>query len=241
MKKKIEADIVSEEEVDEKTKDDVSEDVSSKIKEYVENGKARKTEKSKEKIIEKKEEKVYFTKRVFAYLIDILLVSFIASILATPFLDAKRVENLSNQATKIVDQLQKNEISTEEYVIQYGNISYSIAREQGIVSIFVILLTILYFVVYQILMKIRVESETDELTINQMIFRSFMINSLLLYIIDFIIMLTVAKRSYIFVVMGVSFIQYIVLFICAIMMLFRKDGKGLHDLVCRTRVVNVAE
>ena len=51
MKKKIEADIVSEEEVDEKTKDDVSEDVSSKIKEYVENGKARKTEKSKEKII----------------------------------------------------------------------------------------------------------------------------------------------------------------------------------------------
>ena len=113
MKKKIEADIVSEEEVDEKTKDDVSEDVSSKIKEYVENGKARKTEKSKEKIIEKKEEKVYFTKRVFAYLIDILLVSFIASILATPFLDAKRVENLSNQATKIVDQLQKNEISTE--------------------------------------------------------------------------------------------------------------------------------
>ena len=91
------------------------------------------------------------------------------------------------------------------------------------------------------LMKIRVESETDELTINQMIFRSFMINSLLLYIIDFIIMLTVAKRSYIFVVMGVSFIQYIVLFICAIMMLFRKDGKGLHDLVCRTRVVNVAE
>lgn len=251
MKKKIEADIVSEEEVDEKTKDDVSEDVSSKIKEYVENGKARKTEKSKEKIIEKKEEKVYFTKRVFAYLIDILLVSFIASILATPFLDAKRVENLSNQATKIVDQLQKNEISTEEYVIQYGNISYSIAREQGIVSIFVILLTILYFVVYQTyskgqtlgkkLMKISVESETDELTINQMIFRSFMINSLLLYIIDFIIMLTVAKRSYIFVVMGVSFIQYIVLFICAIMMMFRKDGKGLHDLVCRTRVVNVAE
>ena len=250
LKKKIDVDIVSEEEVDEKTKDDVSEDVSSKIKEYVENGKARKTEKSKEKITENKEN-TYFTKRVFAYLIDILLVSFIASILSTPFLDAKRVENLSNQATKIVDQFQKNEISTEEYVIQYGNISYSIAREQGIVSIFVILLTILYFVVYQIyskgqtlgkkLMKIRVESETDELTINQMIFRSFMINSLLLYIIDFIIMLTVAKRSYIFVVMGVSFIQYIVLFICAIMMLFRKDGKGLHDLVCRTRVVNVAE
>ena len=230
MKKKIDVDIVSEEEVDEKTKDDVSEDVSSKIKEYVENGKARKTEKSKEKITENKEN-TYFTKRVFAYLIDILLVSFIASILSTPFLDEKRVENLSNQATKIVDQFQKNEISTEEYVIQYGNISYSIAREQGIVSIFVILLTILYFVVYQIyskgqtlgkkLMKIRVESETDELTINQMIFRSFMINSLLLYIIDFIIMLTVAKRSYIFVVMGVSFIQYIVLFICAIMMLFR--------------------
>ena len=196
MKKKIDVDIVSEEEVAEKTKDDVSEDVSSKIKEYVENGKARKTEKSKEKITENKEN-TYFTKRVFAYLIDILLVSFIASILSTPFLDAKRVENLSNQATKIVDQFQKNEISTEEYVIQYGNISYSIAREQGIVSIFVILLTILYFVVYQIyskgqtlgkkLMKIRVESETDELTINQMIFRSFMINSLLLYIIDFII------------------------------------------------------
>ena len=37
MKKKIDVDIVSEEEVDGKTKDDVSEDVSSKIKEYVEN------------------------------------------------------------------------------------------------------------------------------------------------------------------------------------------------------------
>ena len=71
MKKKIDVDIVSEEEVAEKTKDDVSEDVSSKIKEYVENGKARKTEKHKEK---KTEEKVYFTKRIFAYLIDILLV-----------------------------------------------------------------------------------------------------------------------------------------------------------------------
>ena len=86
------------------------------------------------------------------------------------------------------------------------DLTYTIARKNGFVSLITIVINILYFVVFQLynkgqtigkeLMKIKVISDTDELTMNQMIFRSFIANSILLDIITFMFMLSNSRMTY---------------------------------------------
>ncbi len=218
-----------------------------KIKDYVEKGKARKTTKEKEK----SEEKALFIKRLIAFCIDMVIISFVASLLSMPFIDSKAITELQDKQFSSYEKYSKEEINYEEYLIEFSDVSYKLAREEGIVSIITILLVIVYFVVYQLknngqtfgkkLMKIRIVSDNGELSTNQMIFRTFITDYLLLYIISFIFMLFLSKSNYYSCVAIFSGLQFIVLVVSCFMIMFREDGRGVQDVLCKTRVINVNE
>ena len=105
----------------------------------------------------------------------------------------------------------------------------------------------MYFVVFQLynkgqtigkqIMKIRIKSDLDELTMNQMIFRSFIANSILLDIITFMFMLSNSRLVYFYGITTFGTIQYTITFVSIFMVLIRKDGRAIHDLLVKTRVV----
>ncbi len=218
-----------------------------KIKNYVENGKVRKTTKEKEE----REEKALFIKRLIAFCIDTVIISFIASLLSMPFIDSKAITELQDKQFSSYKKYTKNEINYEEYLIEFSDVSYKLAREEGVVSIITILLVIVYFVIYQLrnngqtfgkkLMKIRIISDNGELSTNQMIFRTFITDYLLLYIISFIFMLFLSKNNYYSCVAIFSGLQFLVLAVSCFMIMFREDGRGVQDILCKTRVINVSK
>ncbi len=194
-----------------------------------------------------KQKKAMFLQRFFAFIIDMLIVSFIVSLVTTPFVDTKKISKLEEKSIEVVQKFQNREVDTKIYLEEYANIYYKLARNSGIVSLITILFNVLYFIVYQIyakgqtlgkkMLKIKVVSNDGELFMNQMIFRAFIANFILFDIINFGIMLFSPKSIYLYLTVFVEIIQWIIVIVSIIMVMNREDGCAVHDRLAHTMVV----
>lgn len=213
---------------------------------------SKKEEKKEEKIqlISQGEqfEKALFVQRFLAFLIDIVLVSVVASFISYPFLDMDSIQKLNESSIEVMENYTNGKIDEKEYFNESSTISYELARKQGVNTLVIIFLNILYFVVYQIknngqtlgkqILKIRVvDSSHGDLSMNQMIFRALIINSILLDMISFGVLIFANQSSYFYGVSFLMFIQFCILSVSTFMIMFGKNRRGLHDLVAHTDVV----
>lgn len=210
-------------------------------------------QKSKKKVKKSKEEenkeaeKALFIQRLFAYLIDIFIISFVASLIALPFIDAEQYSKYSKDLKEMTQKYTTNEINSEDYLIQSETLTYNISRLNAPTTFITVVLGVLYFIVFQVynsgktigkkIVGIKVISEDGELTTNQMIFRSFISNSILLNIINIILLLTMNKTGYIYTFGGFELVQYIITIVSLFMVMFSKEGKAIHDRLVHTKVV----
>ena len=191
--------------------------------------------------------KALFFQRLVAFIIDMVLISFIAALISAPFTNADKLEKLEKKEIQILKDYTNEKIDSETYIINYTDVYYNISRTSGITSIAVIFLEVLYFVVYQLykggqtigkkIMKIRVISKDGELSMNQMIFRSFISNFILMNIISFILMLFTKKSIYFYTNTIIGSIQYIIVIISIFMVMSKKNGCAIHDKLVHTEVI----
>ena len=188
-------------------------------------------------------------RRLCAYAIDYLIVVILVSLISAPFIDAKKIDKLQNESTEVIEKYQKGEITPDEYLERYSSVYYSLSRSTGVMTFITIIIYIVYFVVFQLynkgqtlgkkVMKIKVVSTNGELSMNQMIFRSFIANSILLNILS-IMFLMMAPRHIYFACVGLfSFIQYAVVIISVFMIKFSKNGLTVHDRLLHTKVIKL--
>ncbi len=195
-----------------------------------------------------KDEKALFVQRFIAFLLDIFILSSIASLISYPFLDTKSIDKLNKNSTEVIEKYNSGKIDMDTYVAEVKGISYQLSKKQGIVSLMTLFLSVLYFIVYQYynngqtigkkLMKIKVVSSTDkEITINSFIFRSLIVNSILVDMISFAIVIFGNETAYFYGVAICGIINYTLLLICGFMVMWNKSGMGLHDKIAHTTVV----
>lgn len=197
----------------------------------------------------KKSTKALFIQRLIAFFIDVLIVSFITSLIAFPFANDKKATEINKQASEVSQQLLDNKVSFEEYTYKYIDLTYDLAKNNGIITIITLAVELLYFVVFQIynngstigkkFMKIRVESTNGDLTMNQMIFRSFLANSILVDLLSLIFLLFTNKNVYFYCVGLFSLIQYATVIVSIFMIMYSKDGRSVHDRLFHTKVVRM--
>lgn len=187
-----------------------------------------------------------FIQRLGAFLVDIIIIAFIASLISMPFINFDNVEKLKNEITNLSKSVINEDINYKTYINEYSSVYFQLEKQQAPYLISSIIIFILYFIVLQYysgqtlgkkLFKIKLESTRKHLTINQMVVRGLLINYILLYLIEFAYIIFGTDRSYFYVVGTFAIIQYTLMIVSSIMIMFRKDRLGLHDLVCRTKVV----
>ena len=193
------------------------------------------------------EEKALFLQRLLAFLIDLFIVTLLASFIATPFLNNKKVESLNDKSIKLVEKYNKKKINLNEYIAEYTNITYDLARESGPTTIIELLLGIVFYIIIPLyndgrtigkrIMKIKIKSCDGELTANQLIFRSFIANSMLVNIISLVLLIFTSRSIYFYVLGLFLIIQYIITIISIFMIMYTKKGLAIHDRLVNTKVV----
>ena len=211
--------------------------------------KSDKSDKKEIKNVGETSKEALFIQRFMAYCIDILIVSFVVSIVALPFYNEKEITKYEEKMDTLVEKVSTNEIAPDELMVESTNITYNQARVNGIISLITIIVEVLYFVIYQLynggqtlgkkMMKIKVVSKTGELTTNQMLFRALIINSILLELISFGFMLFSSKEVYFFGVGFFDAIQSIIIIVSVLMVMYSKSARGIHDLVTHTEVLKI--
>ena len=116
-------------------------------------------------------------------------------ILSYPFINQENSQKINKELNEVMEKASKNEISVQTYAAELKPLVYQNDRDNGVTTILILLVSILYFVVYQFktkqtigkkIFKIKLEANDGELTMNHMVFRGLIINSILFTLLTFI-------------------------------------------------------
>lgn len=193
-------------------------------------------------------------KRIIAYFIDILIVS----IVVTPFINIKAINpyiddynKYYEEYTKLIEDANNGDIDTnsDEYKDQVIDLNYKIAEYKVINSSISVVSLIVYFVIIQYflkgqtigkkILKLRVVSNKDkELNIGHYFVRSLILNNIIFSIILIVGVYLFGKNGYYNLSMVVSYLQLLVMSVIILMVVLRRDNRGLHDFLAGTKVIN---
>lgn len=208
----------------------------------------KETTKDVKVVCESNEQKPYFFPRLIAYIIDILLVSIVCSGIMFVFPQNDNYDKYMSEYEQIQADFIGEKISMDEYFNKSVDIVYDIDYSNVLSMIIEVVLIILYFVVFQFynkgqtfgkkLMKLRVVSVRDgELNLNQVAYRALIINSIFVNILILGSLLFLGRGYYYYASIVLQVLAGIIIFITLMMILFRKDGRGFHDVVAGTKVI----
>ncbi len=192
--------------------------------------------------------KAYFLQRFLAYLIDVILIVLVVSLIVAFFPQNDNLDKLNQEMKNLTEQYLNREVDAREYLVKSSDINYDIAYQQVFTTILNISAFILYFIVFQYynkgqtvgkkLLKIRTTRvDGKELQMNDLALRSLIIHSILVDMTLLAITLFANKEIYFYSSNILEVVQSILLIVALVMVIFRKDGRGLHDLIGNTIVV----
>lgn len=196
-------------------------------------------------------------KRVMAYLMDFLfitiLVSFIVNIkIINPYLDKYR--ETYDKYNKLIIDVNENKLDTEsdEYKTKMVDLTYDLNKYRVVSASISSILFLGYFGALQYIlngqtlgkkiMKIKVTSVSDKkLTILNFLTRSVILNNILFSIILIVGVYVFNKNNYYNLSLIITYIELLVMSLIVLMIVLRKDNRGLHELITNTKVVAVDE
>lgn len=190
--------------------------------------------------------KASFIKRILAFLIDSFILSIVFTVITINFNDNS--DNISNKLMETLEQYQNNEITMEEYTDSVVDSNYQLQKSSVPTNALQVVLYVGYFIVFgylnkgqtvgKKLCKIKVVNKDGNLpSVWNMIVRSLLIYGIftLLYSIVFVNILD--KYIFTYGYMLIDYITVMFVMIAFFMILYRKDGRGLHDVIARTYVI----
>ena len=191
-----------------------------------------------------------FYKRVIAYVVDLLIVTILASLISLIFTDSKQYEIDSKKMIDIANQYKQGEITKEEYLAQYDEINYAISQDSVTITIITCVVALVYYVLMcyychgitlgKYMVKIKVSSSNDrKLTIFNYLLRSLIANMILLNVINVILIKVLDKQSFISTYGYINYFFTILILVSIIVMVYLNDGRGLHDLISNTEVIYI--
>ncbi len=196
-----------------------------------------------------KQKKPFFVLRCLAYIIDGFLVLFLSALLSAPFVNSDQMLELAEESRSIVQKYSQNEMTEQEYLVEASNLEYKMARSMELISIFIILVSVVYYVVLPIFLNgqtlgkkifgMKIISTYGDLNANQLIFRTFLADFLLLNIISVLFLMFASRNIYLNCIELFTLAQYTITFASIIMVIVNKEGLAIHDGLVHTKVVKV--
>lgn len=185
-----------------------------------------------------------FLQRLFAYIIDILIIVILLNLVTRNINFDKRNE-ISIEMSNYLTEYDQTDI---ESVNKLLDLQYQYNKESILVDTVSVIITIGYFIIFQFfnkgqtigkkLLKIKVIGKNNKkVNLWQFVLRSIIIYQILINSINLILLITVSKELYLNLYSILSAVQSIFIVITVLFILYRKDKRGLHDIMSGTSVV----
>lgn len=193
--------------------------------------------------------KAYFLQRVTSYIIDLVIISLVSYVVLLFVPTSKAYEDALDRADDATNSYIEGKISEKEYLSEYGEANYIMAKEGAVFTVISLLITTAYFGTYSYykngqtvgkkLMKIKVETMDGKTPSHPtLILRTLIIYGVITNVISLILLLFIKANMYIGTIGAIEAVQSLFVIVTIFMIIFRKDGRGLHDLICKTRVIS---
>ena len=189
-------------------------------------------------------------KRICAYLIDMFILFVFIGIGAMLTNVTENEKALRLELSEMNEKAVMRETSITSYLFHLSEISQDIDREHVAVGFINLVFVFIYFVFIpyfmegktfgKALMKIHVVDESGgEATIHSLVIRNVVLNGLLYLFLSLLFIYIVPGILYLLMISILGIIQLALVIFSVFMVLYRKDGVGLHERLSHTRVVEV--
>lgn len=186
-----------------------------------------------------------FIQRFFAYIIDIFIV-FILLSLITFNINNEKINNLNLEITNYLSEYDPTDIEQSQKLI---DLQYQYEKESMPINVISLILVFGYFVCFQYfnkgqtigkrLLKIKiVAAENKRVAFWQVFVRSLFIHQILMNILILVLMIFCSKNMFINTYSILTLLQSVFIIITMLFVLYRKDKRGLHDLIVNSYVIS---
>lgn len=191
-------------------------------------------------------------KRIIAFVIDIVIVSLVVSLLNYLPIDPYK-DKYQEKYKEYTELIQKNtEEGSQEFKDEIIEVNYEVYKYRTYSSIISAGALILYFGVLQLvldgqtlgkkIMKIRVVSNKDKkLNFWSYLIRIVVLNNIWLSLLNVGAAYVVSGVKFYYVTYVIGMISSLVYMLNLIMIMFRNDNRGLHDMIAGTKVMDMKE
>lgn len=197
----------------------------------------------------------FFLKRLGAYFIDIIIVSLISFVISNSGLFSSQIET-TKKAYEEYEEVYKNfkdeKITEKEYNKKVDKLRYKIDKNSVNTVIISMACLVAYFGIFQFsqngqtigkrVFKLQtVKYKDGNLNIGNYLLRSLILNNILFSIANIVCVQTLNQKNYINYLDIMSKVQTIYQILLIISILMSKEGRGIHDLISGTRVIDLKE
>lgn len=188
--------------------------------------------------------------RLLAYLIDYIIISLIFSLFALSF-NTTTLNDINDQINETMNKIVN--IDTEKDNLEQLNnqlidLQYKYQQESKTATAISLLITFVYFTIFQYLnkgqtigkkiLKIKVvNKEEKEPNFLTMFLRTFIVQGILTTTISLLAIFILTKELYMETYVILNSTMSIFVVVCALMVLYRKDRRGLHDMMAGSQVI----
>lgn len=191
---------------------------------------------------------VCFIKRLIAYVIDIFVISLLISIITINYSNSK-IDDYYVEIDNIASDYFSGSIGMEEYLERFETVIYNIEKSSVVTNCIYLVIGIGYFVIFQYLnngqtigkkfMHIKIIDKNGmNVGLREIILRTCIINEILPNILSLILIIMCGERTFFLGYTMISVIENVFIFVSVVMVLYRSDNRGLHDIIAGTYVVD---
>ena len=194
-------------------------------------------------------------KRIGAYMIDFFIISMISSIIiAIPYVNPNydKYVDASKKYNKLLNDYYEEDLDVNELNLKTQEMSYELNKNGYVYLIGDTIILFAYFGLYAYfrkgqtlgkkLLKIQIVSNDNEKELKpyNYFIRVFILNSVILNLAT-LIAICYSKKVYVTIFTYASNLDTIILITIVLMLLFKKDNRGLHDVLAGTKVIDLKE
>lgn len=187
-------------------------------------------------------------KRIIAYVIDIIISSLIlATIMLLPIDPYK--EKYNEVYKEYSNLASKTEVSNKDELIE---LNYEVYKYKTFSNIYGAAVILIYFGVIQYalkgqtigkkIMKLRVVANKDKkLKIWNYLLRIIILNNVLFTLINTVAVYLTKGLTFYYITYIISTLTSLMYMLNLMMIMFRRDGRGIHDYIAGTKVINITK